>query len=813
MPDRRAPSSARLLGVRARARAGLLASAAATVAVAIATVCLVLGWLARAAAGAGDPPPPGMSADEVAENVEAGAAALASAAPALVLLVAILAGTAVAQLARLVSAAREHETATIRARGFSRTQAWVTDAVEGVAVAVAGALLGVALAAGLAASLGGTAGDVLAAWPWVAAMALVLALVFTVALRRGERTRSASRVARATTTAVVVVVLLASALVVWQLPLARGEGFDPIVAIAPAVVLMAGALVALAVFSAAAVAWARPAAAFPSVQPGYPARQVARRIPIYAVAVLLVALTIAQAVFASAYSATWTAMATDSAAVRAGADLRVDMSPQSADPGDVAMAASVGGVDAAAPALVEDIEIGDADAQVVAVPAPGIAAVVTSAGGLVDKSALAATAGPVESEPPSDAPAAEGGAGAVGDAVVAEPVPLGDGATGLRLTARAVSEGELAPSLALAALVLDATGAPARLLLEGDARVNDDGSVTLVGEATLPDGTAPWRLLAVGADRGRSFTSQAVRVTLETVEAVGSGPVDIQAEAEFPGGVNDVIVWLADGGELASGGGPDGEAPAVAAVVTSALATHLGISEGDSFEFRYAGTGRRGEATVSSIADVVPGASSSLALFAPLESLLVSQLQRGSSIVDPNSVWSAGDPAADDDLSAALGDRPVATAVPGVASDVVGSLVPGWWIATAGAIALSLVAAFAIVQTLAIARRRELGVLRALGIDGRAQGRMRAAELVGVFGAALVLGAVTGGLASWLIVPELVRAVTPGILPVAGGIAFTWAPLGAAVALLAAGLAVIVVAVTLSVSRAARSRTVGEDSR
>ena len=111
----------------------------------------------------------------------------------------------------------------------------------------------------------------------------------------------------------------------------------------------------------------------------------------------------------------------------------------------------------------------------------------------------------------------------------------------------------------------------------------------------------------------------------------------------------------------------------------------------------------------------------------------------------PNSVWAAGDPAADDALSAALGDRPVETTAPGIAQSLVGALVPGWWIATAGSVVLSLVAAFAIMQTLEIARRRELGALRALGVTASRQARMRAAELAGVFGAALVLGGAAGG--------------------------------------------------------------------
>ena len=126
---------------------------------------------------------------------------------------------------------------------------------------------------------------------------------------------------------------------------------------------------------------------------------------------------------------------------------------------------------------------------------------------------------------------------------------------------------------------------------------------------------------------------------------------------------------------------------------------------------------------------------------------------------------------------------------------------------------LSLVAAFAIVQTLAIGRRRELGVLRALGVTTGRQARMRAAELAGVFGAALVLGGAAGALVSWLIVPDLVRAVTPGILTIAGGVSIAWAPLVAAAFVLAAGLALIVAAAALNVGRTARSATVGEEVR
>jgi len=792
MPDRRTLSSARLLRLRSSARTGLLASAAATVAVAVATVCLVLAWLSHSVLAAGDPPPPGVDPEDVADQVAAGAAALASASPALVVLVALLAGTAVAQLARLIAAAREHETATIRARGFSRAQAWTTDAAEGAVVALAGTAAGLIVAAAASALAGAGALAGLAAWPWALVLAVLLTAVFAVALRRGEGRRTSARAARATTAAVVVVVLLATGLVVWQLPLARGAGFDPIVAVAPAVVLSAGAVVALAVFGAVAVAWARPAASTPGLEPGYPARQVARRIPIFAVAVLLVALTVAQAVFTAAYGATWNAMTRDSAALTAGADLRVDMTPQSASPAAVADAAGVAGVDAAAPALVTDVEVGEIGTQLVAAPGAALGTVVTTAGGLVDTAALAA-------------------AESVDGAVQSAPVELGDAATALSVTVEVAGiDGADVIPVRLAATLLDSTGTPASLNLEGDEfELADDGLLVYTRTAELPEGTGPWRLLALTLGMPPTFASPQVSVVIDDVEAVGAGPLDVSGTASLAGGAREAVLWLADGGDVAAGS----DAPPIAAAVSAALAARLGVGVGDRFEFRYEGVGRRGEVTVASIVDAVPGAASELALFAPLENLLTSQLQRGTSIVPPNSVWAAGDPDADDAFSAALGDRPVDTASPGVTAGVVGALVPGWWIATAGSAVLSLIAALAIVQTLAIARRRELGVLRALGVPASRQAGMRAVELGSVFGAAVVLGAAAGVLVSVLIVPSLVRAVTPGILPAAGGVEIAWLPLVVALAGLAIGLAAIVVAAAAGVRRGARTATVGEEAR
>lgn len=786
MPDPRAPSAPALLVARARARAGLAGSAAATVAVAVATVSLVFSSLEHAASS-WDEPPPGVSADELSALVATGQTALAAAAPALIVLVVLFGCTAIAQLGRLLRAAREHETDTMRARGMSWRQGAVTDAVESLGVAAAGGVAGFALAAAVSPLLGlaplGAVGRGIAAVVTTCAMAAAL----WVSLRVGRGRRTTARGGRATAAVLVGLLVLASVVVVWQLPAARASRFDPIVAVAPAVVLLGGALVALAVFNVVAVAAAAPAAAAPAMQPSLSVRQIARRIPLYAVAVLLIVLTTAQAVFTSAYAATWTTMASDSAAVRAGTDLRVDTAPQAVSPTDVAEVAAVPGVDAASAAVAEEIEIGATAAQLVAVPGPRIAEIISPAGGLVDRDVL--TAAPAEG------------------AVTAEAVELAADATGIRVTAVLRTDATIIPEVDLAAVLLDATGAPAVLRLSDDVVAETDGTARRIAQAPLPEGTAPWRLLAVTAGLAASAVTRAADVSLTQVEAVGSGAIDASGELALGVDASDGVLWLADGADAQN------PPPPLGVVISDPLASRLGLGVGDPFEFRYAGSGRRGAAVVSDTVPVVPGTSSDLAVFAPLETLLVSQLQRGSSIVAPRSVFASGAVSAAPDVSRTMGDRPVLTSSPGVSADLVGALVPGWWIATIGAAVLAIVAASAIVHTLVRARRPEFGVIRALGVTPARQARMLAGELAGVFGASLLLGLAAGALVAWLVVPALVRAVTPGILPIAGGVTADGAPLAAVVLSIAGGLSITVLGAASRVRREARVATVGEDAR
>ncbi|MDJ1115374.1 FtsX-like permease family protein [Microbacterium dauci] len=780
--------AARLFWARVRAQRGLLLSTAGTVAVAVATVGFTLSWLHDAATSTVDPGP-GADPELVVSQVADGARALEAAAPALVILIVLGGATAVAQLGRLVGIARAHEDATLRARGLSRGQATLLALVEGVVVVGAGALTGTVAAAVFATLLGMPLSGIAAAAPGTAASALALLFVFALAIRRAGAARRA-RATRIASGSAVVLVLLAAGLVLWQLPSARSGVADPIAAAAPTVLLAAGAIVALAVFGLLATAWAPLAARGTAVQPGFSARQVSRTLPVAAVAVLLVALTTAQAVFVSAYAGTWEGATRDAAALRAGAAVRVDLDPQSLDPARLPEIAALEGVTAVAPATVQEVEIGDAVGELIALPTAAVADVIDTAG------LRAADSLVPETEP-------------------VETIRLGADAETLQVRATlgaveqpAIVEGDRAqvsaglPTIRLTAILLDGTGAPVTLPLEDDRPLIRSGTVVLTAEASLPAGSAPWRLLAVIAGTPPGFGTRQVDVTIDDVVAGTELAVTGSATLETNG--PDVVLWLA--GPAASG--------ALPVTVSAALAARTGVAEGDPLDLRYAGSGRRVDAVVASIIPAIPGAGTELAVFTPLESLLHSQLQRGSSIVAPNSVWVDAAPEAAASVSEILGDRPVLTAVADPGTRLVGALIPGWWIATVGSTILALIAVLASAQTLAHARRGEVAVLRALGLTATRQAAIRAGELTAVTATALLLGGLAGAGIGLIAVPELVRASTPGLGVIgATSMVFDLPPLAIALAALVAGLASVIAAAAAVTQRHARTATVTEGDR
>jgi hypothetical protein len=268
----------------------------------------------------------------------------------------ILAGAALLFLAGLLAERRSLESAIMRSRGAG------SDRIAGLALMEAAML---ALPAALAA-------------PWIAALALRalnhvgplvqiglhldprvtttsyvfagLAAIFctaaialpalrtsgvtaVVAARGRQQERSFFQAAR-----LDLVLVAVAALAYWQLrryggPViedVRGRlGIDPLLIAAPALGLVAGAVLALRIVPGAARIVERIADAARGAVPALGTRELARRPQRYARAALLLTLALAIGLFASAYSSTWLASQRDQADYEAAADIRVEPSKRS----------------------------------------------------------------------------------------------------------------------------------------------------------------------------------------------------------------------------------------------------------------------------------------------------------------------------------------------------------------------------------------------------------------------------------------------------------------------------------------------------
>jgi predicted lysophospholipase L1 biosynthesis ABC-type transport system permease subunit len=133
------------------------------------------------------------------------------------------------------------------------------------------------------------------------------------------------------------------------------------------------------------------------------------------------------------------------------------------------------------------------------------------------------------------------------------------------------------------------------------------------------------------------------------------------------------------------------------------------------------------------------------------------------------------------------------------------------WAAAAGAALLAFIAVAASAHALRRDRRADVGVLRALGLTPREQGRSRALEQAGVLGYGAVVGALAGAAVVILTVPALARAAVPDApdgLPT--DLALDVVGLGVGVAGLGVALLVLVLDGSRRIARDAR-RALPED--
>lgn len=255
-------------------------------------------------------------------------------------------------VANLVVDTRSVETTLIRARGATPGQIGAAAAIEGVVLAGPAVLLGPPLAAavlrllddvGVLADVGLVLDPRLTLASYVAALAAGVAAVTVLvvpARRAAAGTFAGARASRSRTpdqsflqrSGIDVVLLIAAVAGLWQLRSAGSSvaadasgvlGVDPLLVVAPALGLLAGALFVLRLVPVLGRAAIRATARSTGFVGALSAWQVGRRPARTARALLLLVMAVAIGTFASAYSVTWSQSQADQSLAMVGADLQV----------------------------------------------------------------------------------------------------------------------------------------------------------------------------------------------------------------------------------------------------------------------------------------------------------------------------------------------------------------------------------------------------------------------------------------------------------------------------------------------------------
>ena len=265
---------------------------------------------------------------------------------------AVLAGYALVLVAGLLIERRRIETALLRSRGAGALHITAMGLMEAILLVVPAALIGPWLAAGMLRGfnvvgplvdvglrLEPKVGDLAMLVSGAAALGCLLALVIPLLVsvspladvRRAVGRQGRRGLAQRVGLDLALVVL--AGVGIWQLrqyaaPLTRSLqgslGLDPLLVAAPAIGLLAGAVLALRVVPLLAELFESLLARRRGLVGALGARQLARRPMQYTRSALLLMLAASLAVFAAAYSGTWVESQRDQADYRVGADLRVE---------------------------------------------------------------------------------------------------------------------------------------------------------------------------------------------------------------------------------------------------------------------------------------------------------------------------------------------------------------------------------------------------------------------------------------------------------------------------------------------------------
>lgn len=319
---------------------------------------------------------------------------------------AILAGAALLFLAGLLAERRGVEAAIFRSRGASPGEVGQLALAEGALLAVPAVVAGPWLASLSLRALNevGPLADIgLELEPRISVLSYVLAVVagalcaaglalpalrtaaVATAVQEQGRPRPAGVVQRAGLDLMLVALAV---LAYWQLRLYEGPvvesirgriGIDPLLVVAPALGLLAGALLSLRIVPVIGSLVERLAAAARGLVAPLGTWQLARRPARSARAAVLLTLALAIGLFASAYGSTWLRSQEDRAAYEAGADIRVRPDERSGSIPTLNLAsayARLDGVEAALPVVERRLDLSGEPANLVAVDVSRIAEIV-----------------------------------------------------------------------------------------------------------------------------------------------------------------------------------------------------------------------------------------------------------------------------------------------------------------------------------------------------------------------------------------------------------------------------------------------------
>ncbi|MFJ3407540.1 hypothetical protein [Promicromonospora sp. NPDC090134] len=791
-----------------------------------------------------------------------GAALRAADAVALVplCLLALVGLVALVQVARLLAATREGEVALLVSRGAAPGTVTAAAAVEGALLALTAAAAGGAAAWGaLRAVVGSEAGAAVSVGtPLAVALAVAVAATATLvlvatlqvqaAVRRQVTDRS-GRVRQVAALGTVVLTVAAAAVSVTQLlrygsPLVSTPGglrTDPAAAAAPALALAALAVAAMAVLGPATRLWAGLAGRSRGVVGPLAARQVARRIVVYVVPVVLLVLAGGAATLAGGYTGTAERLRADVDVLANGADVRVQ-APESGrlDPAPFLPGATGPGstARAAAPVLSGTAYSDGLPVAMLALPAAAVPKVVRAPEEVLDTSALADD---LANDAFADAPTLAGDARDIGVTVrgrIHETVEtdLADWAPRHQLDLSIVLA---APDGTLATVDLGQ-------LTEGDGGEGTLGehevAQELWGEVPAPPSGQTWRIAALDVDTRPGWSIAEVTLAVDGITAGGlrvDQPVWTPSET-FDGPTGLELTEGEAAFSMPLGDGVSGAnrlrllttpaAGPVPLLASSSLVDALGVTTGDTFELTLGATRLPVEVVASS--GTVPGALEPYAVLVDRTALAAVLVRDVNDPALTNEVWLAAGPRGAaapagavaglaqqaTDAAEAAGrssrERPTVT-TPGYGStDTAVPVRVSFWLAAAGATVLALAGVLAVAVATLRGRRGEVIVLRAVGLGPAAQGRARAAELVTVGIVALAVGAVAGWAVARLAVGGLAAATLTGI-DAAPPAQFLLATGGTGLVLAAAvaGLVLVAIGVGGRVTAQARDTTYREEVR